>query len=64
MSHSAIIVSIWLDGKLGKTNRIVIATARGNVDTDKCLAEIAQSSERMYENATTMSDMGLGERMY
>ena len=35
MSHSAIIVSIWLDGKLVKTNRIVIATARGNVNIEK-----------------------------
>lgn len=40
-------------------NRMVIATSRGNMKTDKCLAEIAESTERMYENATTMCDMGL-----
>ena len=40
-------------------NRTVIATARGNVNIEKCLAEIARASERMYENATTMCDMGL-----
>ena len=40
-------------------NKIIIATARGRIEIDECLAEVAIGTERMYEDAKIMSDLGL-----
>ena len=40
-------------------NRAMIATARGRVKMEECLEQAGWFAEEMYENATTMSDLGL-----
>ena len=40
-------------------NKLIIAAARGRLGVKECLAKIGQGLEEVYEDATTMSDLGL-----
>lgn len=48
-----------VERKAVEMNRMVIATARGNIDVLKCLNGIGGFVEGMYESATTMADLRL-----